>query len=239
MTNPQDAQSLLMGGGGRNWSWVAKDANGIRVDKPVGTSISGTVEASGISEMQQTDYDTGALLTWPDGKPKMQIVIPLQTQFKDDDEDDGRRTLYVKQSSNLQAAIANAVRATGAKALEDGGTLTVTFTGTKPASNPRNNPIKVFSAQYQRSAGQQGALMDGQPQTVATAPAVTAPQPTVANPVGNAPVDPHQPTVSNPSGVPPETVAVVKGLLGMGKSAQEVAAVTGLTVDQINQLPPF
>jgi hypothetical protein len=250
MTNPQDAQSLLMGGGGRGWSWAVAQPDGTYQDKPPSTSVTGIVDATGIREEDQTDIKTKLPLTWSDGKTKKQIVIPLQTQFRDDGDDDGRRMVRVKQSSNLQAAIRDAVKAAGASSLEDGGTLTLTFTGTRPNPQPGFNPIKVFSAQYVRPT-QQGALMDG----MYGAPGTTAPPaPTQTNtaPMGSlegftpstAAVPASTPTpvatgANTASGIPPETVAVVKGLLGMRKSVEEVAAVTGLTVEQINQLPPF
>jgi hypothetical protein len=97
---------------------------------------------------QQIDYDTDEPAVWKDGKPKMQLVVTVQTNLRDpqNPDDDGTRRFYVR--SNLQKAVAQAVRQAGAKSLEVGGVLNVTYTGDGPKTNPKFNAPKLYSATY-------------------------------------------------------------------------------------------
>ena len=73
---------------------------------PVGTSHQG--EITGIEAQQQTDFQTGAPLFYPNGNPKPQVVIHLKTGLRDPERnyDDGVRAFYCKGYSipNLRAA---------------------------------------------------------------------------------------------------------------------------------------
>lgn len=131
------ANELLMSGGG------AKAAK----FPAVGTTVSGPI----IKEpdvVQQTEFGTGKLLFWDDGKPRNQIVVQLQTSQRDDAEDDGIRSIYVKGKS-LTGAVREAVKAAGAPGLEVGGVLAITYIGDGKAE--RGMPPKLYSATYQRS----------------------------------------------------------------------------------------
>jgi hypothetical protein len=272
MTEPT-AQDVLMGGGGRTISWADKDQMGRFITKPYGTSYEGFVMQDGanLTPSQQTDYNTGALLTWNDGKPKLQIFIPIQTQLREDPQDDGKRTLVVKQSSALQAAIRDAVERAGAKGLQQGGYLKVTLTGEVPG---QGSPRKTFEAVYTPAA--QGVVMgQGQGQVQPQQPA----QPQYQQPQGQAPApqqfqgQPAQPQYQQP--VPPQPapqqfqapapasqgqvpqqfqapapqqgqapagpnpVDIAKKLLAMNLSPEQVAESTGLTVEQVKQIPPY
>jgi hypothetical protein len=291
MTEPT-AQDVLMGGGGRTISWADKDQMGRFITKPYGTSYEGFVMQDGanLTPSQQTDYNTGALLTWNDGKPKLQIFIPIQTQLREDPQDDGKRTLVVKQSSALQAAIRDAVERAGAKGLQQGGYLKVTLTGEVPG---QGSPRKTFEAVYTPAA--QGVVMgqgqtQGQPQQGQQVPQQPA-QPQYQQPQAPAPQQfqgqpqqPAQPQYQQPQGqgpapqqfqapqqapapqqfqppapqaqVPqqfqapapqqggqapagPNPVDIAKKLLAMNLSPEQVAESTGLTVEQVKQIPPY
>jgi hypothetical protein len=134
-----DTTAFLLGGGGKSAKFEA-----------VGDTITGTIAAE--PEMrQQTDIGTGALKTWDNGDPVMQLVVKLQTTERDDSEDDGIRNLYVSggfKRASLQKAVADAVRAAGAKSLAVGGTLAVKFTGEEPPSKKGFNPAKLYAAKY-------------------------------------------------------------------------------------------
>ena len=141
MTQPnqqQDPNRFLMGGGGKSAKFEQPN------DEVVGTLIDA-------GEMrQQTDIKDGKPLFWDDGSPKMQLVLQLQTELREDPEDDGVRNLYVKggfKNPTLQKAVADAVRAAGAKGLQAGGTLRVRFTGTGQASQGMSPP-KFYVAKY-------------------------------------------------------------------------------------------
>ena len=137
MSNIDD---FLLGGGGASASF-----------DQIGDSITGTIVSAEVK--QQTDITDGKPLTWDDGSPRMQLVVTLQTSDRNDDEDDGQRRIYVKGSKkagsrSLHDAVATAVRSAGAKSLEVGGTLTVTFDGEEPAKTRGFNPRKLYTATY-------------------------------------------------------------------------------------------
>jgi hypothetical protein len=113
----------------------------------IGSSITGAVTKEP-ELMQQTDFDTNEPLVWSDGRPRMQARVILATDERDPEiaDDDGTRALYVKAA--LQKAVASAVRSAGAKRLEIGGKLTVTYTGDGQAVG-KKNPPKVYSAKYE------------------------------------------------------------------------------------------
>lgn len=138
-----DPNSFLLGSGGRSAKF-----------ERVGDTIKGVICAQP-EIRQQTDIKTGAPKTWDDGQPMNQLVIKLQTDLREDEDDDGIRALYVSggfKRASTQKAIADAVRAAKAKGLEVGGTLAVRFTGEEPSSTKGFNPAKLYAAQYQPPA---------------------------------------------------------------------------------------
>lgn len=120
---PQAADSFLMGGGGVTQVFPAV---GFRVQL---TALSWRMA-------QQTKMETGDLLFWNDGRPRMQMVMECQGEAtgktwttnayveKSLDEDDGRRNLYVK--GNLQKAIRDGLRDAGMQGPEEGMLLDIT-----------------------------------------------------------------------------------------------------------------
>jgi hypothetical protein len=150
MTNPPSSKDLL-GNAAKAFKF---DAIG---DVAQGTVISTVVR-------QVTKMGTGELEFFKSGDPKWQIIVTLQTTLREDPDDDGQRTLYVK--SYMFSAVRQAVAATGADDLERGGYLTVVHTGLGEAERGLNPP-KLFSAEYKRPSAQ---LLAGQ------APAPQAPQ---------------------------------------------------------------
>lgn len=131
-----DANTILMGGGVPSAKF-----------ETVGASARGTVD--NITASQQTDFTTGELLTWPNGDPRMQVLVDLATEQRDPAvaDDDGRRRLYIK-GKNLTAAVREAVRKAGAKGLEVGGLLTVTYIGDGTQEKRGINAPKLYEASY-------------------------------------------------------------------------------------------
>jgi hypothetical protein len=149
MTTQPTADQFLLGGGGKSASFPT-----------IGTTVSGTIAAMPETR-QQTDI-SGNPLTWENGDKRWQLVVPLQTDLREDPDDDGIRNLYVKgskdpKSQSLHAAVASAVQAAGAKGLELGGTLTVTYVGDGVASTRGFNPPKKYQATYQRPDASQAS----------------------------------------------------------------------------------
>lgn len=134
-----DPNSFLLGGGGKS----------AKFETP-GDTVTGVVCAP--PELrQQTDMKTGAPKTWDNGDPVMQLVVKLQTDEREDTEDDGVRNLYVAggfKRASLQKAVADAIRTAKAKGLEVGGTLAVKFTGEEPPQTKGFSPAKLYAAKY-------------------------------------------------------------------------------------------
>lgn len=105
---------------------------------------------------QQTDLNTGDLKFWPDGRPQNQLVVTIQTDLREDGDDDGKRRIYVKGKS-MTESLRDAVRQAGAKGLEVGGTLAVKYVGDGEPTKKGFNPPKQYAAQYERpvARGQQ------------------------------------------------------------------------------------
>lgn len=136
-TNTND---FLLGGGGASAKF-----------ETIGDTVTGTVTSQEVR--QQTDIMTGDPLTWPNGDPRMQLVVTLQTTLSDDEDDDGIRNLYVKGSKkagskSLHDAVASAVRNARAKSLEEGGTLTVKYVGDEPSQTRGFSPRKLYEGTY-------------------------------------------------------------------------------------------
>lgn len=109
----------------------------------IGDTVKGEVVSA--EARQQTDYATGDLKTWKDGKPMMEVVVTLQTDLRNDGDDDGQRRIFVR--GQMTTALRDALKAANAR-LEPGGTLAVQFTGTKPSETRGFQPAKQFVAQY-------------------------------------------------------------------------------------------
>lgn len=260
-----DPQDVVMGAGGPpSVSWVTQMPDGSRPDKPVGTTVVGYIDGE-ITSRQQTDYDTQEPLTWRDGKPRMMVGIPLQTDLNEWDDDDGRRTLWVRQSTAMQASLKDAIQKAGATWLEKGGMLQVTFTGTRPAQNPKNNPVKQFSIIYTPPAPQaQQAVMGDGAQTATVQGNIQygqASQPQAQQTTGNAVLpqaQPQQPQVQQqPAQAPPQAppqqstpapaqvqidpnqIQVINQLRKLGQSDEQIAQATGMPLTTVSMVPPF
>lgn len=124
----------------------------------VGDIVRGTIISAEIR--QQTSLEDGKALFWDDGKPRNQLVIVLQTTLSDGDDDDGQRTIYAKggrfevatgEGLSMRDAIADAVKAAGAKSLDPGDELAVGFTG-EGKGRRGFNPPKLYSASFRKAS---------------------------------------------------------------------------------------
>lgn len=130
---------FLMGGGG---------VPSAKFEHP-GASITGTI--ADLAVRQQTDVRDRTPLTWPNGDPKMQLVVTLNTSLRDPsiEDDDGQRRVYIK-GKRLTDATRDAVKAVGAKGLEIGGTLTVTYIKDGAPAGVGISPPKEYKVVYER-----------------------------------------------------------------------------------------
>lgn len=138
MSNGNDA---LMNAGGTPWAkWEDK-----------GDVVTGTV-VSEPTVRQSRDYDTGLPATFPSGDPKMEVVVHIATGERNPDyeDDDGKRQVVMKLGKNLHLAVRQAVKAAGAKGLEEGGVLAITHAGTEKKTNSMGKKYeeRLFTATY-------------------------------------------------------------------------------------------
>lgn len=126
---------LLQGGGSPSLSF--KDAK-------VGDSFTGVITATRAVQVRNYE-DPTKLEFWDDGKPKMQIEVTLDTDYRDAsiDDDNGERRVFL--FGQKLTALKDALKAKGLTKLEIGGKFTITFAGTKPAKNPRYNDVKIYA----------------------------------------------------------------------------------------------
>lgn len=128
-----------------------------------GTTVSGDITE--ISEpMQARKYEDNSPDFWPSGDPIMQVKVALQTQERDPQiqDDDGKRALWVRQSSQMLYAIQAGMKAAGETDLKVGGWLQVTYTGDDPNSKNPRNPRKLYAARYEGPANG-GGMFAGAP----------------------------------------------------------------------------
>jgi hypothetical protein len=214
MTTPQQYQTpsaddFLMGGGVPSAKFPS-----------VGTTVSGRITERPTVE-QQRNYEDDKPKFWDDGKPMMQLVVTISTNERDPEnpEDDGTRRLYVK--GYMKTAVAGAVRQAGARGLEVGGVLSVTYSGDGEKKNPKFNAPKLFTAQY----------------TPAAAAELNAPDP-VAPPTAV-----QQPAAAVPSAVPGLTqeqlAAAMANPATAALLAQQQAASAGPAPAAAADLPQF
>lgn len=224
-------------------------SKGLKFDQ-IGVSHTGTVK-SAPRERQQTKFGSQDPDFWPNGDPKMQILVDLQTDRRDDPNDDGERTLYVA-SGNMKRAISDAIRAAGAQDIQPGGVLTVQYVGNDPASKNPANPAKMYAASYTAPTS---AFVAAAPaasaapafipqQHAAAAPLPQAPaaafvpqQVPQAAPVAQAPVQapfvaPAAPA-PHPSGLSAEQIAQLVQLRAAQIPAATIATAIGSTAEQI------
>ena len=208
----QSIDTFFSGGGGRSVSWK---------DKPVGSTVSGVVEA--VHPPQQvTDPVDGKPKFKRDGTtPIMQVRIDLQTEYRNwemcrppedpAETDDGRRSLYC--GGWMVGAIGDALRKAGQKGSpQEGGKLSVTLTERTPPDNPALNPTNKFLAEY-------------------TPPSAQATGEFFSN--GGAPINKPVETVQRPASITEAAWAA------MPPETQKQVAATFATMAGSSNEPPF
>lgn len=132
-----DYNDMLMGSGGGRSASLKDD----------GDAVDGVIQR--IETRQRTDFDTGKPMTWEDGNPRMQLVVTLATAEREDNDDDGMRNLYVPIPSDIQSAVADAVRKAGQRGLGEGGRLWVKHVSTDEPTRKGRNGTKRHTAKYE------------------------------------------------------------------------------------------
>ena len=133
--------------GGKSWT-----------PEELGDKISGKIIL--VERRQQRDFTTGEGLNWDDGSPRLLTYIELQTDERDPEieDDQGIRALYAKggnydvaegKGQAMEKAIVAAVKAAGAKSIDEGAKLTVAQTGRAKATVRGYQPARLYTAKYE------------------------------------------------------------------------------------------
>lgn len=205
-----------------------------------GDEVHGTI--TDISEpMQTTKFGSQEPDFWPSGDPKMQVKITLQTEQREDADDDGKRGLWVTVSGKpggQLASIRDAVRASGANDIAVGGVLSMKFTGYDPESKNPHQPRKLFTAAYSPATG--GGAFRAEPQ--AERPVQTI-DPMTGEVRGAGPVqtqaDPWSVPAATPAPAPQQQsvdAARVQQMIALGADDNAIASATGANWQQINAI---
>ena len=141
-----------------------------------GTTYTGII--TDVTMRQSRKYESTELDAWDDGTPKLQVVLTLATEYRDQaqQDDDGTRMISINLWSGQKKALVAACKAAGVTEPQVGQRFTATHvSGIGNAKAPR-----VF--EYTLTAGPTGvaAALDVEPAATPAAPA------TGANPVETA-----------------------------------------------------
>jgi hypothetical protein len=203
----------------------AKVPGAFNADTPVGATVHG--EVLDVDVVQATEYTKdgkpGAPLFHPDGKPKLQYVITIQTELKGPD-DDGKRKIYVKMwyKSDREALLA-AVEAAGDDDVRKGGQFAAQFLG--KLNGEAWNTCKYEYRKPSNLAAAGGSILD--------TPAPAAPTVTVAS----QPALPTPPVAAPAAPTTPNDAATVRALIAAGLDDDTItAAVPGVKRELIQAL---
>lgn len=214
-----------------------------------GASVSGVIDL--IEKTQYRDYNTRQPGYWNDGKPMEQIHVILQTQLRDPsvDDDDGRRSVWIKGWGVQLGAFRAGMRLAGMQhAPRKGDRMTATFTGFDPKSKNPQNPAKLYEYVFEPANSVNGLV--NQPQQPAQQPFQQQPQQGypqqqyAAQQAAQATNQGYQPAQTDPWDPPAQQQASqqpqpqvdpmkVNQLKAVGKSPQEIAALLGVPVEAV------
>lgn len=122
----------------------------------IGDKVTGQITL--VERRQQRSFDSGKPLEWDDGSPRMLTYIELQTDLRDDGDDDGVRAVWAKggqfevaegQGKSAEQALVQAAKDANVKTIEEGGKLSVVFSGRSKPTIRGYQPAKLFVMRYE------------------------------------------------------------------------------------------
>lgn len=202
-----------------------------------GDTVTGVIEK--IETTQVNDFQTKQPAFWNDGRPKEQIHVIIQTQLRDPsvDDDDGRRSLWIKGWGIQLKAFRDACRQAGVKIPKPGDTITERFVGLGQRGDAPQPP-KVFEFHIEPASSVNSLVNGSQPQQPvqqgSQQPPVQQSQQGYAQ-RQYAPQQPQQPAQPVQLGQPQQQADPMKvnQLKAVGKSPQEIAALLGVPVEAV------
>ena len=112
-------------------------------DSVVGDTVSGVIIDSEVR--QSRDFDDNKLEFWDDGSPRLQLVINVQTDIRDDADDEGIRSVYVKWWGSQRKALLTAAKDAGVNDLAPGDTFTASYTGDGEQTDRKKSAPKLYA----------------------------------------------------------------------------------------------
>lgn len=240
----------------------SQSSKGAKFEQP-GTSISGIIE--NVTANQIRDLKSRQPKFFDDGQPQMQVLVTINTGVTDPmvEDDDGRRTVYIKGFGLQRRAWLQALHKAGlrkAAEVRPGDRFTATFTGFGEAKPGMNAP-KLFEyviehqspADLAMNQPQQPGMQQAQPAYPQQQYAPQQPMQAPNQGYAPAPVDPWNPPTQQQPQQPAQPVQLgqpqqqadpmkVNQLKAVGKSPQEIAALLGVPVEAVtavtNQAQP-
>lgn len=234
----------------------SQSSKGAKFEQP-GTSISGIIE--NVTANQIRDFKSRQPKFFDDGQPQMQVLVTINTGVTDPmvEDDDGRRTVYIKGFGLQRHAWLQALHNAGlrkAAEVRPGDRFTATFTGFGEAKPGMNAP-KLFEyviehqspADLAMNQPQQPGMQQAQPAYPQQQYAPQQPQQAPNQGYQPAPVDPwNPPTQLAQQPVQPVQLGQlqqpqadpmkVNQLKAMGKSPQEIATLLGVPVEAVTAI---
>lgn len=219
-----------------------------------GTSISGIIE--NVTANQIRDFKSRQPKFFDDGQPQMQVLVTINTGVTDPmvEDDDGRRTVYIKGFGLQRHAWLQALHNAGlrkAAEVRPGDRFTATFTGFGEAKPGMNAP-KLFEyviehqspADLAMNQPQQPGMQQAQPAYPQQQYAPQQPMQAPNQGYAPAPVDPWNPPTQQQPQQPAQPVQLdqpqqqadpmkVNQLKAVGKSPQEIAALLDVPVEAV------
>lgn len=229
----------------------SQSSKGAKFEQP-GTSISGIIE--NVTANQIRDFKSRQPKFFDDGQPQMQVLVTINTGVTDPmvEDDDGRRTVYIKGFGLQRHAWLQALHNAGlrkAAEVRPGDRFTATFTGFGEAKPGMNAP-KLFEyviehqspADLAMNQPQQPGMQQAQPAYPQQQYAPQQPMQAPNQGYAPAPVDPWNPPTQQQAQQPAQPVQLgqpqvdpmkVNQLKAMGKPPQEIAALLGVPVEAV------
>lgn len=125
------------------WATAAKS---ISWDIPAGPPVTFEGDVLSQERAQQVNIETRKPMTWDDGRPRLKNIVTLQTDLKDDEDDDGIRQLHVNIPSALHNSIVEAIKSAQTGTLRNRDHLATTWTHTDEPTRKGLSGQKQFKS---------------------------------------------------------------------------------------------
>jgi hypothetical protein len=101
---------------------------------------------------QARDFETGDLLTWDDGRPKMEVILTIATGQIDPgiEGDDGERRVFVR--GHMFTALREALNKAKARKPEPGGRVAIVWSGEGEPPKKGFKAPRLFTVAYEPPA---------------------------------------------------------------------------------------